>query len=216
MDARILYHFALSPFSRRVRLALAHKSLASELRDGRADPALLDEARAHTPLRTLPVLLEPDGRALGDSTAIAHYLDHAYPDAPQLWPRADAHAVFEVATLVDVALNTLVDLGTRFYAARASDAWPGIQKEMIGRAQRALDALGDRVEKLAQPTVSRSGWCAADMWLFTAAAWLEGLPSRAPTNANVAQVVSLGWSLPPALSSWMDAHRARSDVHALG
>ena len=215
MGARLLYHFPMSPFSRRVRLALAHKSLACELRDARADPALLDEARTHTPLRTVPVLVERDGRALGDSNAIAHYLDHAYPDAPPLWPSVDAHAVLEVATLVDVVLNTLVDVGTRFYAAHASDAWPGIRKEMVGRAQRALDALGDRVGKLAQPTVARSGWCAADMWLFTGATWLEGLPSRAPTNANVAQIVSLGWTLPPALATWVEAHRARADVCAL-
>lgn len=215
MSARLLYHFPLSPFSRRVRLALAHKSLACELRGARADPALLAEARTHTPLRTIPVLVEPDARALGDSNAIAHYLDRTYPDAPPLWPSGDAHAVFEVATLVDVALNTLIDVGTRYYAARASDAWPGIEREMVGRAQRALDALGERVATLAQPTVSRSGWCASDMWLFTGAAWLEGLAGRAHTNANVAQIVSLGWKVPPALARWVDAHRARADVQSL-
>jgi hypothetical protein len=64
---RVLYHFARSPFSRRVRLALAHKGLTAELREARANPAFLEEARALSPLRTMPVLLEEDGHAIGDS-----------------------------------------------------------------------------------------------------------------------------------------------------
>jgi glutathione S-transferase len=59
---RVLYQFPLSPFSRRTRLALAHKSLSVELRDGRTSPELVDEARALVPLRTFPVLVEADGR----------------------------------------------------------------------------------------------------------------------------------------------------------
>jgi hypothetical protein len=47
-------------------------------------------------------------------------------------------------------------------------------------------------------------------------AWLEGLPARAQTFPPVRAVASLGWTLPPALSSWADAHRRREDVLALG
>jgi glutathione S-transferase len=38
----------------------------------------------------------------------------------------------------------------------------------------------------------------------------------AATNQNVAQVLSLGWSLPAPLSRWADSHRRRPDVTALG
>jgi glutathione S-transferase len=217
--ARILFHFPLSPFSRRTRLALAHKRLEVALRDARATPAVLEEARRYTPLKTIPVLVERDAsgepRALGDSTAICGWLDRAYADAPALWPREGAHAAFEVAALVDVALNTLVDAGTRYYALHEHAAWPAVKAEMVGRAQRALDALGERAAALGTRTVAPGGWSAADMWLFTTSAWLESLPARAATAPNIAQVMSLGWSLPPALPRWADAHRDRADVRAL-
>jgi glutathione S-transferase len=215
---RALYHFPTSPFSRRARLALAHKKLDVALRDARQEPALLDEARALSPIKTIPILVEPDGRALGDSVAIMHYLDAAYPDAPALWPRGDARAAsaaLEVAALVDVALDTIVDLGSRYFDLRADAAWPGVKGEMLGRAQRALDALADRAASW-KPTVLASGWSAADMCVLTMTAWLEGLPARASTNKNVGQIVTLGWTLPAALSTWADAHRARADVIALG
>ncbi len=213
---RTLYHFTLSPFSRRARLALAHKGLDAELREARQNPAYMDEVRALNPLRTTPVLVD-DGLVLADSTAIAHYLDGAYPDAPALWPRSrDARGTaLGVAQLVDGALETLIDVGTRYYALREGAAWPSVTLEMVGRAQGALNALGDRVESIGPRALTDAGWCAADIWLFTAVAWLESLPARASTSPNVAQIVSLTWSLPASLGRWADAHRARSDVRAL-
>ncbi|HEV3191381.1 MAG TPA: glutathione S-transferase N-terminal domain-containing protein, partial [Polyangiaceae bacterium] len=70
---RILYHFTHSPFARRVRLALAHKGLDVELREGRDNPASMAEARRLVPLKTLPVLVDGD-QVLGDSTAITRWL----------------------------------------------------------------------------------------------------------------------------------------------
>jgi glutathione S-transferase len=206
---RRLFHFASSPYSRRTRLALAHKKLDAELCEARQNPKYLEEARQRTPLRTIPVLLEADGHTLGDSTAISHYLDRTYADAPALWHAG--HAGFEIATLVDVALNALIDLGTRYYPLRGDPKWGEVKGEMMARAQSALDALGERAKGMGS-TVSAAGWSAPEMWLFTATTWLETLPLRAPTNANVAQILSLGASLPEALSRWADAHRKRTDV----
>jgi glutathione S-transferase len=218
VKARRLFLFPTSPFSRRVRLALAHKHLEAELLDGRAEPKHLDEARRLYPLRTMPVLQEPDGRVLGDSTAIVHYLDRAYPEAPGLWPTRppDAHAAFEVATLVDVALNTVVDLGTRYYALRHDPAWPNVKDEMLGRVTLALAALEARARGRENKAITEIGWCAADMYLFTATAWIEGWPARVNASPLVAQLVSLGLVLPAGLSRWADTHRARADVRALG
>jgi hypothetical protein len=59
-------------------------------------------------------------------------------------------------------------------------------------------------------------WCAADMWLFTAVIWLDGLPARAASGfAAAAQIVALPWSLPASLLRWCDAFRERNDVRAL-
>jgi glutathione S-transferase len=213
---RILYHFPMSPFSRRTRLALAVKGVTCELRDARAEPSFREEAKRLSPLHTIPVLVEEDGVVIGDSTAISHYLDRAFPDTPPLWPAGaeDAPRIFRTASLVDGALNTLIDLGTRYYALREHDAWGSVKGEMLARAQGALEALAEEVKD--RPTIARAGFSAADIWLFTAVVWLEGLPARAPTFANAAQVMSLGFTLPEALSRWADAHRNRADVQSLG
>jgi glutathione S-transferase len=216
--ARTLYQFPLSPFSRRARLALAHKRLEVELRDARANAAFLAQARERSPIKTIPILVEPDGRALGDSGAIAHYLDAAYTQGPALWPRGDAAgalAAFEIAALVDVALTTIVDVGTRYYELCGDAAWPRVKEEMVGRAQRALDGIAERLTACTAPTVIASGWSGADIWLFTAIAWLEALPTRARDTKNIAQIMTLGWKLPHQLPRWADAHRGRADVLAL-
>jgi glutathione S-transferase len=213
---RTLYHFVHSPFSRRTRLALAHKGLDCELRDGRSSPAVLEEARRLAPFRTIPVLVD-GGRAMGDSVAIAQWLDLAYPDAPRLWPAGeDAVAALQTAALVDVALNHVVDVGTRYYPLRESAAWAGVVDEMLGRARLALDALAERTASLGRPTVVRSGWSAADMWLYTMVAWFEGMRARAQGNQNITQILTLGITVPSALVDWARSHRERQDVRALG
>jgi glutathione S-transferase len=213
---RILYHFHHSPFSRRTRLALAHKGLDVELRDGRERPAWREEAHRLVPLRTLPVLVD-GARALGDSNAIVRWLDSAYPRAPRIWPDGEAASdVLEVATLVDLVLGITVDAGTRYFALRQDPAWGSVKGEMVGRAQRAFDALAAHASSLSRPTIAESGWSAGDMWLFTAVAWFEGMPARAASAPNIAQILTLGLTLPAALSTWADAHRERADVRGLG
>jgi glutathione S-transferase len=211
---RTLYHFQFSPFSRRTRLALAHKQLDVQLREGREDPAAIEEARRLAPFRTIPVLVD-EGRAMGDSTAIAHWLDVAYPDAPRLWPADDAADVLQVTALVDVVLDNVIDVGTRYHELHGDPAWETVKAEQVGRARTAAEALGGRVATLGRSTVSRGGWSAADIWLLTLAMWFETMPARAPTNRNIAQILALGLELPRALLAWTDAHRDRADVRAL-
>jgi glutathione S-transferase len=217
---RTLYQFPLSPFSRRTRLALAFQNLDVALVDCRADAAAHEKAKKLSPLRTVPVLVETiDGteRVLGDSTAITHYLDAAYPDAPRLWPEEPGarYVALEIATLVDGALNALINTATRYYATCTHAEWPKVQGEMVGRAQAALDALGERAAARGARPLTDAGWCAADMWLFTAGAWLDGLPARRGA-ANVDQLLTLPWTLPANVRAWVDASRGRDDVKALG
>jgi glutathione S-transferase len=213
---RRLYHFALSPFSRRTRLVLAHRKLEVLLVDARDDAEAKAAMLRLYPLRTAPVLVEDDGGVVADSNAIAEYVDRAYSGAP-LWPKdpREILRVSQVMALTDGALNTVIDLGTRYYSLRHDGAWPAVLAEKLGRAQGALDALGALVSGSGRPNLSAAGWTIGDMWLYTAIAWLEGLPARAPTFANASQVLSLGWKLPEPLSRWASAHHEHPDVRAL-
>ena len=80
---RLLYHLPLSPFSRKVRLVLAEKRLAFDLRvekpwERRADYLELN------PSGSVPTLVEENGLAIPDSSVICEYLEEAYPDTPLL------------------------------------------------------------------------------------------------------------------------------------
>lgn len=76
---RILYHFWLSPFSRKVRIALYEKGMDVELvveKYWDRRPEFL----ALNPAGQVPVLSEPDGTVLADSQAIVEYLEDCQPE----------------------------------------------------------------------------------------------------------------------------------------
>ena len=76
---RILYHFWLSPFSRKVRITLYEKGLDAEL----VVEKYWDRRReflALNPAGQVPVLSEPDGTVLADSQAIVEYLEDIQPE----------------------------------------------------------------------------------------------------------------------------------------
>jgi glutathione S-transferase len=214
----ILYHFPTSPFARRVRLVLALKGLSAELRDARANPEFQAEVRRLHPLRTVPVLVDGE-RVVVDSNAICHYLDRKAPEPP-LWPAGMAGAeAFELVALTDGLLSILVDVGTRFAPVKDHAAFPGVRAELVGRAQGGLDRLAERVSRGplgVDGTLCGDMWSAADIAVYTATAWLEGLPARAPTFEPARNIVALGWTVPAALGSWAARHRKRADVASLG
>ena len=76
---RILYHLWLSPFARKLRIALKEKGLDYELRLEKPWQRR-EEFLALNPAGEVPVLIEPDGQVLADSTVICEYLDEVYPD----------------------------------------------------------------------------------------------------------------------------------------
>ncbi len=80
---RLLYHFPLDPYSRKVRIALDEKQLAFALELER--PWERREAfLALNPAGEVPVLVEPDGAAFADPTAICELLEERYPEQPLL------------------------------------------------------------------------------------------------------------------------------------
>jgi glutathione S-transferase len=79
----------ISPFCWRVRMALAHKQLSVEARPWR----MVEKTRiAASGVTTVPVIVD-GGRMVGDSWAIAEYLERAYPDRPPLFADAASHAL---------------------------------------------------------------------------------------------------------------------------
>jgi len=213
----ILYHFATSPFARRVRLMLAHKRMTAELRDARASHEHTDAMHQLNPFHTVPVLVDGE-HVVFDSGAIAHYLDRKQPEPP-LWPPGLVGAeAFRLAALADGVIIILSDLGMRYAPLHDHTNFPIVRTVMVGRVQRALDQLATEVTARgldSGPLVGDS-WGAADIAVYTMVAWLEGLPLRATTFPPVRGVVSLGWVVPPELSTWADQHRQRTDVLALG
>jgi len=73
---RVLYHFPLSPFSRKIRLILAEKKLDFEL----VEEKYWERRRefiAMNPASQVPVLFEND-KYIADSIAVSEYLDEEY------------------------------------------------------------------------------------------------------------------------------------------
>ncbi|WP_119460859.1 glutathione S-transferase family protein [Rhodospirillaceae bacterium SYSU D60014] len=110
---RLLYHFALQPFSRKVRIVLREKRLEFDLQDEKPWERR-DAFLTLNPAGEVPVLVEPDGSALIGSTAICEFLDEVYPDPPMLatTPLARAEirrlvAWFDVKFYREVTTNLL-------------------------------------------------------------------------------------------------------------
>ncbi len=95
-STNILYHYPLSPFSRKVRLSLAEKKIEVKLVEERyweQDPDFL----RRNPAGKVPVL-KLGNRTMADSGAICEYLEEVYP-TPSLMPR-DAETRYEVRRIV--------------------------------------------------------------------------------------------------------------------
>lgn len=78
-----LYHLPLSPFCRKIRLALAEKRVEVELIEERPWEKRLDFLRLN-PAGKVPVLITGDGQALSESASILEYLEETVPEPPLL------------------------------------------------------------------------------------------------------------------------------------
>lgn len=90
-----LFHFALSPFCRKVRLTLGEKRIEVELVEERYWEQGADFLRRN-PAGKVPVL-RLESRSLSESQAICEYLEESVP-SPALMPR-DADGRYEVRRL---------------------------------------------------------------------------------------------------------------------
>jgi glutathione S-transferase len=80
-----LYGSDVSPFTERVRIALAYKKIPYEPIKATREVLDSDAYAAMNPMRKIPLLITDDGQAIGESETILDYLEDAFPE-PSLTP----------------------------------------------------------------------------------------------------------------------------------
>jgi len=198
-----LWSGVLSPFSAKVRIALAEKGLAYETREipwsrqnlwGPKPPEFL----AVSPRGKVPVLIDGDATVY-DSTVIAEYLEDRYPKPPllpsdpvgrarcrQLEDEADTAMAEEVTPLVQ-ELFTKRDDATRD----------------MSRVGAATEALRRRYETLQKELAGRDYLCGAFSLADIATFMVVGYASSLGVAPGDAQ---------PALTQWFQRMLARPCV----
>jgi glutathione S-transferase len=173
-----------SPFCWRIRMALAEKGLAFESIPWRFTET---DRLAFADHRTVPVLVDR-GRAVGDSWAIAEYLDAAYPDRSALfrgpaagyrftamWAETVLHR--EIASLIVTDILEMLRESERAYFIESREARYGrpLAEVTAGREAR-LPAFREALRPLRavfahQPFLGGPAPDWADMMVFGAFMW---------------------------------------------
>lgn len=163
-----LYHFPLSPFSRKVRLVLAEKGIDVELVEERYWDHRAEFMRLN-PSGKVP-FLKTDKLAVGDSSAICEYLEEVYPE-PALMPvgperRAETRRLiswFDDKFYRDVTLNLL---GERLQKKVMGRGYPESKNVKMGTKNirfhlQYMTYLLDRRRWLAGDRMSMADFAAA-------------------------------------------------------
>ena len=182
----------LSPFARKVRMAVLHLGLAEKVEFVRGDPMNPEDVlRKDNPLGKIPVLITPDGKAIYDSRVILEYLDHEAGGGiiiPDGWPaRLDALTMQAMCDGVMDACILIVYEARHRPEALHHQPWLDYQR---GKVVRGLTAFAK-----ATPDPARF-----DVGTLTAACMLGYLDWRKQVD----------WRPEfPALVGWLDQFRAR-------
>ncbi len=194
-----LYEIPISPYVRKVKLALLEKGLAFERR--RLSPRELDGAELGTlnARREVPTLVD-DGLSLVDSTVICEYLEEKYPE-PALYPktpaaRARARMLEELAdSQFDAAVWAVMEV---LFFGRASGE---LAEKLLTGAKSSIHAHMDRMERElgAAPFLTGESFGIADIAFLPhlAGAALFGVKPGADR---------------PRVSDWVKRLRARPSV----
>ncbi len=163
-----LYHVALSPFCRKVRLTLAEKKIEVELVEERYWEQNPDFLRRN-PAGKVPIL-KMDGKTLCESQAICEYIEETNPE-PALMPKV-AEARYEVRRLCawfDDKFNEEVTrkvMGERVWKKVMKQGYPDSKNVKSGLAaiKYHLDYMGwllDQRRWLAGDTMTLADFSAA-------------------------------------------------------
>jgi len=202
---RILYHLPLSPFSRKVRLALAEKRIPFDLRIERIWERR-EEFLAINPACTIPVLQDVNGLVVTESYAICEYLDEAYPDMPLLGrtlaERAEVRRLlgwFDDKFNIEVTRNLLEEKQ---------------MKRLLGRGNPDAGAIRAGYANL-RPHMEYLGWLAETRaWLAGPALTLADLAAAAHLSA-LDYMGDVDWSMSDAAKDWYARMKSRPSFRPL-
>jgi len=202
---RVLYHLPLSPYARKVRLALSEKRLPFELRVEKVWERR-PEYMEMNPAGTVPTLTEESGLVVPDSGVICEYLEETYPETTLLG-RGAAERV-EVRRLVswfdgkfasEVTANLL---GEKF------------MKRLCGRGEPDASALRAGYANLRHHMAYLG-------WLAETRTWLAGNTLSLADFAAAAHLSSLDfvsdvdWSLSQPARDWYARVKSRPSFRPL-
>ncbi|MDE0984992.1 MAG: glutathione S-transferase family protein [Yoonia sp.] len=183
-----LYHFPLSPFSRKVRLSLAEKKIEVELVEERYWEQDADFLRRN-PAGKVPIL-KMGNSTFADSTAICEYLEEAFP-TPSLLPKSaeDRYEARRLVAWFDDKFHAEVTsklLGERVFRKIMGTGYPDSANVKAG--SKAIKYHLDYMTML----LDQRRWLAGnDMSLadFAAAAQLSCLDYTSDVDWNRSEVV---------------------------
>ena len=202
---RTLYHLPLSPFCRKIRLALAEKRIPFDMRVERVWERR-EEFLAMNPACTVPVMQDSNGLVLADSWAIGEYLDEAYPDIPLLGRTLAERA--EVRRLVGWFDQKFFHEVTRNLLHEKQ------MKRDLGRGNPDAAAIRAGYANL-KPHMDYLGWLAETR------AWLAGSSFSMADLAAAAQLSALDyigdvdWALNDAAKEWYARIKSRPSFRPL-
>lgn len=141
-----------SPYARKVRIALAEKSLPFELITEVPWDSTTSTPQ-YNPLEKLPVLILPDGSSVYESSFILHYLEVKFPETPLLPADIDqALAARKLEVLCDGICDAIVL--TFFERMRADGGSP----QWIDRQRRKIDGAFAQISDI----VGQRAWAVGD------------------------------------------------------
>jgi glutathione S-transferase len=202
---RLLYHLPLSPYSRKVRLALAEKGLPFELKIEKVWERR-PEFLAMNPAAQVPVLVEETGLAVADSCAICEYLDEAYPDMPLLGRSlAERAECRRIVAWFDGKFAREVDDNLLFEK---------LMKRLLGRGEPEGGAIRAGFANLRHH-LAYLGWIAEHRkWLAGETLTLADLAAAAHLSA-LDFLGDVDWSVSPAAKEWYARVKSRPAFRAL-
>ena len=196
-----LHQHPISPYVRKVKLALLEKGLDFERRT--LSPADFDgsELGALNPRREVPALVH-DGRTIVDSTIICEYLEELYPE-PALYPkppaaRARARMLEDVADIeLEPAIWALMEVQV---FGRASGE---LATKLLDAARAAIEEKLDRLES----ELANAEFLTGDAFGIADIAFV-------PHVAGAAMFGVKAGPGRPKVSDWVKRVRARPSVQA--
>jgi glutathione S-transferase len=202
---RLLYHLPLSPYSRKVRLALAEKGLPFELKIEKVWERR-PEFLALNPAAQVPVLVEDTGLAVADSCAICEYLDEAYPDQPLLGRSlAERAECRRIVAWFDGKFAREVDDNLLFEK---------LMKRLLGRGEPEGGAIRAGFANLRHH-LAYLGWIAEHRkWLAGETLTLADLAAAAHLSA-LDFLGDVDWSVSPAAKEWYARVKSRPSFRPL-